>query len=267
MTGRRSRPLHRGAIAVVLAALATVTVACSGGGSGDDPGAARPGPITVSAAASLTESFERIGADFERTPQGQPVTFNFDSSGTLATQITEGAPVDVFASADEQHMTTVVDAGDVAGTPTVFARNRLVIVTKPGNPTGIASLADLATAGVVALCSLDAPCGTFAQQALTKARVTIDERSVTRGQNVKATLTAITEGDAVAAVVYVTDAAAAGTKVATVEIPAAQNVVASYPVAVITGSDHAAVARAFVAYLQGPEAQAVLRDHGFLPPA
>ena len=178
------------------------------------------GDITVAAAASLTEAFTQIGKDFEAAHPGTKVTFTFDSSGTLSQQIVDGAPVDVFASADEKNEQKVADAGLVKGDPTVFARNRLIIVTKPGNPTGIKTLADLADAGVISLCGTDVPCGKFAATALENAGVTIPESSVTRGQNAKATLTAVSEGDAVAGIVYVTDAQAAGDAVGSVEIPA-----------------------------------------------
>lgn len=223
------------------------------------------GSITVSAAASLTEAFTTIGHDFEQAHPGTTVTLTFDSSGTLSQQILDGAPVDVFASADEANAQKVVDAHLATGAPATFARNELVIVTKPGNPKGIESLADLPGAGVVALCAETAPCGTFASKALDQANVSLDESSITRGQNVKATLTAVTEGDAVAGIVYVTDARAAGDRVDTVAIPADQNVIATYPSVVIAGSKHRALAEAFASYLTGDEAQAALADRGFLP--
>lgn len=225
------------------------------------------GEITVSAAASLTESFTEIGKDFEADHPGTKVTLTFDSSGTLAQQILDGAPVDVFASADEANMTKLTDADLIAGDPVTFARNQLVIVTKPGNPAGITSMADLATVdGTVALCGADVPCGKFAGQALEGAGVSIDEAKVTRGQNVKATLAAVTEGDAVAAIVYVTDAVAAGDSVTAVDIPEAQNVIATYPIGVLSASEHADLADAFTAYVASDDGQMVLKEHGFLAP-
>ncbi len=147
------------------------------------------------------------------------MSLNFDSSSTLATQILEGAPADVFASADEESTARLTDENLIAGEPQVFARNELVIVTKPGNPEGISGLADLADAGVISLCGEQAPCGRYAAEALSNAGVRIDEASITRGQNVGATLTAVAEGDAVAGIVYVTDARSAGDAVEAVEIP------------------------------------------------
>ncbi len=228
--------------------------------------AAATGTATVSAAASLTEAFTEIGADYESTHPDTTITFSFDSSSTLATQILEGAPADLFASADTTNMTKLTDADEVAGEPQVFARNRLVIVTKPGNPAGITSLADLADAGVISLCGEEVPCGRFAAQALEKAGVTIAESSVTRGQNVKTTLTAVTEGDAVAGIVYVTDAATAGDAVDTVEIPDDVNVIAVYPIGVLVDARNPDLAADFLAYVLSPEGQAVLGSYGFLPP-
>lgn len=115
------------------------------------------------------------------------MTFAFDSSSTLATQILEGAPDDVYASADEENMASLTGEGLVAGAPQVFARDELVIVTRPGNPLGIASLATWLMPGVMALCGAEVG-GRYAAQALTKAGVVVDESNVTRGDNVGATL-------------------------------------------------------------------------------
>jgi molybdate transport system substrate-binding protein len=260
--------------APVLGAVATVLVAAgllASCGSSDAGGAAGSrrglhGTLTVSAAASLTEPFAAIDRDFERAHPGVRVRPTFDASSALAGQILEGAPVDVFAAADEVTMDEVVHGHQAAGTPVPFARNRMVIVTKPGNPAGIRALRDLTAAGVVALCGAEVPCGRLADGALRRARVHLPESSVTRGQNVKATLAAVSEGDAVAGIVYETDARAAGDAVATVAIPARANATTTYPVAVLTGAGNRSLARAFVAYLTSAPAQAVLRRHGFLPP-
>jgi molybdate transport system substrate-binding protein len=224
------------------------------------------GSVTVSAAASLTEAFTTIKDDFTKANPDATVTINFGSSGQLATQIQGGAPADVAAFADEAPMKTLGDAGLLAAPAQIFATNQLVIVTKPGNPKGITSLAGLATAGTVSLCAETAPCGKFAAQALQKAGVTIPTASITRGPDVKATLAAVTEGDAEAAIVYVTDAQAAGTKIATVDIAEADNVVAKYPIAVIKASANRSAAQAFQDYVLGSEGQAVLKDAGFQAP-
>lgn len=261
-------------------AACTLLLGACGSSDGSDPsapngdgsasfvvcGKALQGEITVSAAASLTEAFSEMGDAFERQCGGTKITFTFDSSGTLSQQILDGAPVDVFASADEKNMEKLTEADLVKGEPTVFAENQLIIVTKPGNPEGIASLADLADAGIISLCGEDVPCGKFAAEALGNAGVTIPERSVTRGQNAKATLTAVSEGDAIAGIVYVTDALAAGDAVDSVEIPAADNVITTYPIAVLTDTQNAALAGAFAAYVSSDDGQAILEERGFLPP-
>ncbi len=224
------------------------------------------GAITVSAASSLTEAFGTIGTDFSAANPGATVTFNFGSSGTLATQIQQGAPADAFASADPANVDTLIQAGLVDDRATVFANNKLVIVTKPANPKQVKTLADLATVGVVSLCGETVPCGKYAAQILTTAGVTIPTDKITRGQDVKATLAAVTTGDADAAIVYVTDAKAAGAAVTAVTIPDAQNAIATYPIAVMKAAGNHAATRAFVEYVVGPRGAATLKSYGFLPP-
>lgn len=251
----------------LLAACALMLGACGGG---DKPDAAAPldtsnVTIVVSAASSLKTAFDEIIGEFDGN-----VTVNYGASSQLAEQIVTAAPVDVFASADGPNMTKVVDGGYVAQiAPKIFTRNKLVIVTKPGNPTGIKDLAGLAGAGTISLCGAEVPCGRYAAEALAKARVTIEEGNVTRGQNAAATLTAVAEGDAVAGVVYVTDAQD-NAKVATVAIPDGHNVIAEYRIAVLKESENAATARLasqFVAFVRGATGQRILRSHGFLPVA
>ena len=223
------------------------------------------GTITVSAAASLTGAFGTIKDDFVKANPGATITINFGSSGTLETQIEGGAPADVAAFADEATMKKLSDKDLLAAPAQIFATNQLVIVTKPGNPKGIKTLADLATAGTISLCADTAPCGKYAAQILQTAGVTIPTSSVTLGQDVKTTLAAVTDGDAVAGIVYVTDAQSAGSKVDTVEIPAEQNAIAKYPIAVIEATANRALANAFMEYVLGPEGQAVLKAAGFMP--
>jgi molybdate transport system substrate-binding protein len=223
------------------------------------------GELTVAAASSLTEAFEQIVDQIEAACPNVEITLTFGSSGTLAQQIIDGAPVDVFASADEVNVDKVGDLAVAASLP--FAQNQLTIVTKPGNPEDIDDLEDLRHRGVVSLCAPEAPCGRFAAKVLDGAGVTIDESSVTRGQNAKATLTAVTEGDAVAGIVYVTDAIAAGDAVTAVAIPDDRNVVARYPVVTIDGPGRDDLATRFAEHLTGTDAQAVLGAAGFRPPS
>ena len=257
-----------------------VGLVAAGCSSGSKPGADKTtstnapaskvsGTITVSAAASLTEAFTKLGTDFESANPKAGATFNFGSSGTLEIQIQQssGAGVDTFASADEDTMNQLVTAGLIDGTPTVFATNRLEIVTKPGNPKHIRTLTDLTEADVVSLCGLTVPCGSYAAQILRTAGVTIPENRVTRGADVKGTLAAVATGDADAAIVYVTDAKSAGSSVQQVTIPDAQNAIASYPIATVKGSANPATSQAWIDYVMSSKAQATLESFGFLPPS
>ncbi len=256
---------------VVMAALAVVAAGCGGDDSASDatPKTEAPaltGSIVVSGAASLTGALTAIKDDFIVAHPDAEIVINFGSSGQLSTQIQEGAPADVAAFADEAPMAALDDKGLLADEPQIFARNQLIIVTKAGNPKGIEALDDLATAGVISLCAATAPCGRFADQILTTVGVAIPTTSITRGQDVKTTLAAVTEGDAEAAIVYVTDATAAGDTVDTVEIPDDVNVIAGYPVAVLEASASSELAEAFEDHLLGDDGQAVLRAAGFLAP-
>jgi len=221
----------------------------------------------VSAAASLTGAFGTIQTDFEKANPGATININFGSSGVLEAQIEAGAPVDVAAFADEATMQKLTDKSLLAGPSKIFATNHLVIVTKPGNPMHITKLSDLANVGVISLCADTAPCGVYADQILQSAGVTIPATSVNRGVDVKSTLAAVAQGDANAGIVYVTDAEAAGSTVDAVTIPAAQNALAKYPIAVIKTTTNKSVAQAFMNYVLGPQGQAVLKQYGFLPPS
>ncbi len=255
--------------ALLVAAAATLLGGCGSdatAGADQSETGSLAGSITVSAAASLTEAFTAIGEDFMAANPGAQVQFTFDSSSTLAQQVIDGAPVDVFASADEATMAKLTDPGLISGESTVFATNQLVIVTKPGNPAGITGLADLPDVGIVSLCGEEVPCGRFAKQILDGQGVSIAETDVTRGQNVKAALAAVAEGDAVAGIVYVSDAQAAAESVTTVDIPAAQNAVATYPIGVVAATGEPDLAQGFVDYVSAAEAQQRLAEYGFGPP-
>lgn len=224
------------------------------------------GTIVVSAASSLAAPFERMAEEFVAANPGVEVDLNLDGSSSLVTQVLEGAPADVFAPADLASIDRVSAAGLLAGGPQAFATNELVIVARPGNPAGIGSLEDLKGVGVVALCGVEVPCGRYAQQVLSKAGVRLDESTVTRGRNARATLAAVAEGDAVAGIVYDTDATGSGDAVAPVPIPPEANVVATYPIGVVSTSTNARLAQAFVAWVVGPAGRAVLAEFGFGPP-
>ncbi len=247
------------------AVIALAAASCSGGGGPD-------GSITVSAASSLAGVLVELAEDFEQLHGDADVTINFASSATLANQIVEGAPSDVAAFADRRSMERLVQDSLVdPATVTVFATNDLVLVTKPGNPLGIDTPSDLGALGagaVVALCAPEAPCGAYSAELLDAAGVDLDERRVTRTQNAGATLTAVAEGDADAAVVYRTDALRAGARVEVIEPAPGSSPRAEYPAAVVEGgSGDPAIAEAFVAHLGSSEARQVLAEAGFGDPS
>ncbi len=268
---RRRRTARR---ACVLAAGAVLALGL--GGCGED-GTASDGPagtegildgaITVGAAASLTESFTAIGEAFGDANPEAEVTFTFDSSSTLATQIEESAPIDVFASADTATMDGLVESDLIDGAPTTFAGNDLVIVTKPGNPEGIDGLADLADVGTISLCGDEVPCGGLRGRGPRGSRG--------RGAGVVDHPGPEREGDPHRGRPRATRWPGSSTSPTprpqatrwqVVAIPDELNVIAEYPIGVVAESDRAAVAEAFVAFVLGEEGQAILAGHGFLPP-
>lgn len=253
------------------AAAALVLTACSSGpgsatssgpsaGSGGS-GGALSGAITVLAAASLTDTFSAIGKQFKVAHPGVSITFSFGASSDLATEIQQGNPADVFASASTKAMDQV---GTAAVTPANFATNTMEIATPPGNPKQIDSVADLAKSGVkVAVCDFEVPCGTVAKQVFDNARVSVNPSA--REQNVTATLAVVESGEVDAGVVYVTDVKEAGSKVAGVPIPAAINATTTYPISVLKGARNATLARAFADYVLSLAGQRVLRAAAFAP--
>ncbi|MET8113065.1 molybdate ABC transporter substrate-binding protein [Streptomyces prasinus] len=268
---RRTR-LPRWAGAAVLLVLGAAT-ACSSSADGDEAGAAGSGSapgepsgtVTVFAAASLTESFTALGERFEKAHPGTEVTFSFGGSDGLAAGITGGAPADVFASASPRTMKIVTDAGDAAGTPVTFVRNRLEIATPPGNPEGVSSLEDLTGPDLkVVLCDEAVPCGAAARTALDAAGLELTP--VSYEQDVKSALTKVRLKEADAALVYRTDVRAAGDKVEGVDFPEAAEAVNDYPITLLEDAPNAVAAEAFIAYVRSGEGQRVLADAGFLTP-
>ncbi|WP_243231635.1 molybdate ABC transporter substrate-binding protein [Microbacterium sp. CIAB417] len=222
------------------------------------------GTLTISAAASLNAAFDEIAAGFEEQYPGvqiQPISY--DGSSTLATQIIGGAPVDVFASADENNMNKVVDAG-LAQDPQVFATNTLVIAVPAGNPADIESLADLAKPGAtVVLCAPEVPCGAASQKLLSAADVSVTP--VSQEQNVTAVLTKVAAGEADAGLVYATDVKGRD-DVDSLTPDGAGAVVNRYPIVALNDAPDAAAAAAFVAYVRGERGQQILASHGFGAP-
>jgi molybdate transport system substrate-binding protein len=251
-----------------VAVLGLVAVSC---GSDDDSRADGPrspataGDVIVLAAASLTAAFTEIGEAFMVEFPDSTVTFNFAASSELVTQIDEGAPADVYASADLGNMTKLTDAGGNAADPVVFATNRAAIIVAEGNPKGITGVADLADGDLIVVqCAPDAPCGEYAMRVFENAGVTVTPKSLET--NVRAVATKVTLGEADAGIVYVTDVAAAGADASGVEIPAEVNVVAEYAIATVADAPNPRAAQAFVDFVLGEQGQEILASYGFLAP-
>jgi len=250
-----------------IAILAFAIVALTSAGGELPARAAGPAPRTISvfAAASLTTALRAAAAAFEAAHPGTEVALNFAGSPTLVQQIREGAPADVFASADAVNMQKLVEAGAVAGTPRIFAQNRLQIVVAKYNPHRIAVLADLTRPGlIVVLCGETVPAGRYAREAFTKAGVTPPAGS--RELDVKAVVSKVALGEADAGLVYVTDVRTAPDTVEGVDLPAAHNVAARYPIALLREAAEAELARAFLDFVLSDPGQKILGDYGFLNP-
>jgi molybdate transport system substrate-binding protein len=262
---------HRSPMIIIMLTALLVIAGCggpgngAGGGRGNAPsssiGAGKiTGRITVLAAASLTEAFTTIGKNFRTAHPGTSVTFSFGSSSTLATQVNQGAPGDVFASADERTMRLVTGAGN-AGDPRIFATNTLEIAVPPGNPGKITGLADFADGSKkTALCAEEVPCGAAARRVFAKAGITPEPASYET--DVKAALRKVEQDEVDAALVYRTDVAAAGDKVDGISFPEAASVINKYPIVVLNGSANSATAAAFADYVTGP-GERILGRAGF----
>ena len=264
MTGKLASTRRAGmavaAVAVVGLGLVLAGCGSAAGGGGD----AEPGTLDVLAAASLTETFETLAERFEAEHPGVEVRLVFESSTTLATQVNEGAPADVLATADESAMQLVLDAGsaDVADR---FATNQLVLVVPPENTADILSLEDLDEPGVsYVACVETAPCGALAERLLAENGVRSDPRSLE--VDVKAVLAKVTSDEADAGLVYATDAFAASQDVTTFRVPGAEDALTSDAIAVVDQADDRELAEAWVDLVLSPEGRAVLADAGFGAP-
>lgn len=262
---------------VAVAAAAAAALALSACSSSDEPSTqtggssvTAPAPagsgggttLTVFAAASLTESFGALGKEFEAQHPGTTVKFSFLGSSTLVQQLTNGAKADVFASADQTNMDKATQGGVIDGQPTLFATNKLVIATAPGNPKGIKSFADLNKPGVtVVTCAAQVPCGSATKKVEQNTGVTLKPAS--EEQDVKQVLTKVESGDADAGLVYVTDAHSAADKVAQVDFPEAAKAINDYPIAVVKDAPQAALAKQFEDFVLGPQGKTELNKVGF----
>ena len=233
-------------------------------GCGSTTASPTTGQITVFAAASLTESFTKLGKEFEAAHPGTKVTFNFAGSSALAQQINKGAPADVFASAAPANMKQVTDTGAITATPATFAKNTLQIAVPKGNPGKVTGLADFAKADLkIALCAEQVPCGAAAKKVFEAAKITAAPDTLE--QDVKAVLTKVSLGEIDAALVYRTDVKA-NDKVEGLDFAEADKAVNDYPIAPIAKAPNAAVAKAFVDYVLSDKGRKVLTEAGFAAP-
>ncbi|TPQ23700.1 molybdate ABC transporter substrate-binding protein [Streptomyces sporangiiformans] len=258
-----TRTGRRAAAAALTGALLLTLAAC---GNDDDTqqtsGASDTAHLTVLAASSLTDVFKTAGAAYEKEHPGTKLTFSFAGSQELAAQVEQGAPADALVTADTK---TMDGLRDDTGTPTVIAKNRLVIAVGAGNPKKIAGLKDLADSGTkVVLAAPEVPVGRYSRQILDDQKITV--KPVSEEPNVRAVLSKVELGEADAGIVYKTDAATATDKTDTVTIPEDQNTIASYPAATLKESQHSTAAAAFVKWLSSAEAQRILHAAGFEKP-
>jgi molybdate transport system substrate-binding protein len=266
---RRTGALGCLASAVLVAGLISGSAACSSKSAQPSP----PGPATgtisgkviVFAAASLKPAFTQIGQQFKSGNPGSSIDFEFAGSSELATQLTQGATADVFASADTAQMDKVDKAGLLASSPADFASNTLVIVTAPGNPKKIASFADLTKPGLnVVVCQKPVPCGSATQHIEDGSGAHLSP--VSEELSVTDVLNKVTTGQADAGLVYVTDAKNAGDKVTTVSFPEAARTVNIYPIAALKSAPQPTLAQKFVTLVTSDTGQKVLAQFGFAKP-
>jgi molybdate transport system substrate-binding protein len=260
-------------LAVAVALCSLIAAACSddrpNADSGNTGSAQEGGDLTVSAASSLTDPFTEIGKAFEQANPGSTVVFNFGPSDGLAGQIDEGAPVDVFASASPTWMDSVQDDGPGVTGRADFAQNRLAIIVPAENPAGIENLNDLTEDGVqLVLAAEGVPAGDYAREIFENAGISKAALAnvVSNEEDVKAVITKLIAGDADAGIGYVTDVTpAVSDRVTLIPISAEVNVTATYPIAVVNGTQEADLAKGFVDFVLG-DGQQTLAEYGFLPP-
>lgn len=254
-------------VAVALASgLATGLAACvPATPAGKTPNSGHSGTLTVFAAASLKATFTRLAAQFEARNPGAKVTLSFAGSSDLATQITQGAPADVFASADTRNMARLADAGLLDGTATNFATNVLVIAVPPSNPASVTSFADLARPGVkVVVCASQVPCGTAADAVEKAAGVALSP--VSEESSVTDVLGKVVSGEADAGLVYVTDVKGSGGRVKGIPFDESGEAVNTYPIAAVGPSRNKELAEAFIAMVAGADGRTILSEAGFGAP-
>jgi molybdate transport system substrate-binding protein len=259
---------------VLVASMSLLFAACSSdsgdasGGTDGTGASAGQTELTVSGASSLTDVFGDIGTAFEGENPGVTVTFNFGPSDGLATQINDGAPVDVFASASPTWMDSVQDDGPGVSDRADFAKNRLTIIVPKDNPAGIEDISDFTEDGVkIVIAAEGVPAGDYAREIFKNAGISKAALAnvVSNAEDVRAVVTSVASGEADAGIVYVTDVTAdVADQVTQIEIPDEINVIATYPIAVVNDTQETDLAKSFVDYVLGP-GQETLAEYGFLP--
>ncbi|MDQ1060316.1 molybdate transport system substrate-binding protein [Arthrobacter globiformis] len=263
---RISALLAAGVLAAGLSGCAASNTAASSSTAAGTSGAQKlSGTVTVFAAASLKASFTKIASEFEAANPGTKVTLNFAGSSDLVTQITQGAPADVFASADTKNMAKLSDAKLIDGTASNFATNVLEIAVPQANPASISSFADLAKPGVkVVVCAPQVPCGSATETVEKATGTTL--KPVSEESSVTDVLGKVTSGEADAGLVYVTDVRNAGGKVKGITFSESDHAVNTCPIATVGSSKNKELAEAFIAMVTGSEGRKVLSDAGFGTP-
>jgi molybdate transport system substrate-binding protein len=253
------------AAAALLLAMATGCGSSDEGTSSSSTSSTEGGKLIVFAAASLKKSFTEIGEQFKTDNPGTVVEFSFAGSSDLVTQLTQGAPADVFASADTKNMDKAAEANLLAGDPVNFASNTLTIVTAPGNSKRVVSFADLTQAGLsVVVCAPQVPCGSATEKVEKATGVQLNP--VSEESQVTDVLNKVTSGEADAGLVYVTDAQGAGDKVTAVPFPESADAVNTYPIAVLEQATDPDLAGEFLDAVTGEAGQKVLSAAGFAKP-
>jgi molybdate transport system substrate-binding protein len=244
----------------------------------DSAAAVLSGELIVFAAASLTDAFNQIATDFQAVNPDTTITFNFAGSQQLAQQLGQGAPADVFASANTRQMEVAIEAGRIAsGTQRTFVHNRLAVITPADNPAEINTLQDLTKPSIkLVLAAAEVPVGGYSLDFLAKAAATVEygetysqtvlSNVVSYEENVRSVLSKVVLGEADAGIVYTSDIALDASQVNRIEIPDELNTIAAYPIAPVSDTGNPDLAKAFIDYVLAPEGQTVLAAYGFIPP-
>ena len=269
---------HFPRVLFLLVAVCMLLASCgssSSSGSTTPTSTPTPAPVTLNVfgAASLTAAFGEIKTKYESANPNVTVTYNFAGSNTLATQITQGAPADVFASADTKNMEKV---NTLVNTPQTFAKNKVVVIIPANNPGNIKTLHDLANKGVkIAVAGPSVPVGNYTLEVLSKMgqsseygpayESAVKANFVTQETSVSGVVQKVELGEVDAGYVYVSDAYSAGSKVSSIDIPDQYNILADYPIATVKDSKNLSTAESYVQYVLSPDGQAILAKYHFIP--